>query len=98
MTKTAGIDRVTTADGREILLTDLPCDLCGSPGCPFTAIAPGQEDDWGFFCSWECRQNAITVDGQPLTPELREETGIVFIGPGEKKPDFLRGMPKLFQR
>lgn len=75
------IDRVSTASGKEILIADLPCDLCGTVNAPYIAITGLGVDDWAFFCSPECRHEAITVNGEKLTPEIMERAGITFIGP-----------------
>ncbi len=43
-------------------------------------MAVSDQGIWAF-CSWECRQGALKVNGADLTPELQEKAGITFIGP-----------------
>ena len=72
------IDRVTTASGKTVMLTDYPCDHCGKANSPYLAI---HESGIHAFCSWECRQDAMRIDGEPATEATAKAAGLHFIGP-----------------
>lgn len=72
------ITSITTADGTEHPIDAYPCDRCGQPGGLYMAVT--RQAIWAF-CSWECRQEAIRVDGQPLTLELMRAAGLRFVSP-----------------
>ena len=69
---------VYTETGKGILLDDYHCNHCGKQGTPYMAVS--DQGIWAF-CSWECRQGALKVNGADLTPELQEKAGTTFIGP-----------------
>lgn len=72
------ITEVKRGNGRMVLLEENPCDHCGKEGTPYLAVC--EQGMWAF-CSYECREDALRVDGKPLTPELMAEADMHFIGP-----------------
>ena len=72
------IDSVGLADGRQIPLDAYECNHCGREGSPYLALS--DQGAWAF-CSWECRQEAIKIDGEAPTAETMKAAGLHFIGP-----------------
>lgn len=72
------IDRVKLDNGETVMLQDLPCMACDRVGCLHLVLH--EQGAWAF-CSWDCVQQAMRVNGEPLTQENAKAAGIVFIGP-----------------
>lgn len=72
------IDSVTLANGEQVSLDEFPCNHCGKIGSPYMAVS--DQGAWAF-CSWGCRQQALKVNGEGLTPSSQEAAGIHFIDP-----------------
>jgi hypothetical protein len=77
-TEAKAITDVWTEGGRRVPLSEYPCDHCGAEGCAHMAIS--EQGIWAF-CSYECWQEGMRIDGEKVTPEMAEAAGLHYVGP-----------------